>query len=457
MANYGDIAYGTFFYGDNTAPVGTFERGYVPNAKQDTYYLGKSNGDTSGNSFADFTTDHSQFGLSGWSTAGGHPKLTAGSDTPFDVNHPREITVVFDADNTNQGFIFVADDATNEFGFLLVAGEIQPIVNGASDNNGNLTLPGISGTTENFVVSWVTDHSRDSGESAARSWIFAYNTTDGSFAQVTWTHASTASVNADLHLWGHDGSQIFDGTAYCLRLGNRFHTATEMVEDFIAQSDPPSYTGETRVEPPVPDRSSGFGDVAELVGPTESTVANALHLADLRQASPLVNEYFTDAKTDYDRNFNPSPWKRLLPSNTDYTIMGQFFWWAPVPRSCNGWKARVCLTHAGTTDDITVMVLNFNKIPTVNINQLANNNLPDPNYEERYVTEAKTVGSSTTEWLDFSDATREILRDSKGGTYFAIAISGIHASTTFGIQAITIDPILDQTTNGVIGSGTLKP
>ena len=345
-------SWGTFFWGGDAALAGDFIRGYEPNAKPDTYYLGSSNGQVAASNFTDFVTDRSQFENPNWATTSGHPRLTDGQ-TNFDIAYPREITLIIDCDNTDTGVLFMADDATNSFGLTLASsGVLTPTVDNASDTNGQITLPGISGSDQRYVISWVSDRSRDSGEAEVRSWIFVYNTTADTFSQVTWLHIAEDPVisAADLNLWGNAGASIFTGTAVLARLGNRFHTATELYEDFIQQSDIPSLTGETRVEPPVPDRASGIGNVAEMVGPVESTVAAAIHKGDLRLAGPLVNEAYTDPITTYDRNYLPANWNRSMPVTTTYTLMPQWLVWVPLPKSANKWKARVNVTYNGTAE-----------------------------------------------------------------------------------------------------------
>lgn len=447
LCNWGELRWGA------TSCPNTWDQGVIPGAKQDTRFLAKSNGQTSASSFTDFNTDLGQYGLD-HTTVTGHPKLTTDA---FELGRPFEHTFVVGVDNTDTGTLFAYGDTVGFDRKLVLAssGVITPTINGSADTNGQITLPSIAATAKQYVICWTSDNSRDTGESAVKSWIYAYNVDDDEIEIVTWDHLGQSWGTSISSLWGDGGASIFSGTAYAVRFGNRFHTSTEIYEDFVSRSPLPAPTGETRVEPIVPDRNSNMGNNAELVGPIESMVAEAVSKADLRTAGPFVNEVYTDP-VQYDNTYLPANWNRAMPDDSTYTMQGQFYVWAPIPHTVNKFRARVCLDFATSSDGtIDVACFSQNRIPT--IQNFVLNGPPPPVFEQYYSTKQTTAPAlgTTTEWITFD--IRKIARDEKGGSYFGLAFKVSNGNPWYKVLAWTVDPILDTTAGGVTDEFALKP
>lgn len=452
MALWGEHEWGTFKWGDD-ADTPTDQQGAEPGAKQDTYYLGKSDGQAAASNFTDFATDRSGYGTS-FVTTSGHPEATADWLPVF----PGAVEFRAGITSTDTGTLLSADDGANSIKLVLATGGvITPTINGVADTNGQVTIPGLTGSEQRCVVAWITERDRD-GNDDMRSYLCVWNTATGQFDMAVWDHSdiSPALSGATLGIWGDGGASIFSGTAYVARVSRRFHSPTEVKEDWVEVSYPLNPTGEKRVEPLVPDRDSGFGDVGEFVGPPESIVASGIHQADLRLAGPMVNENYNDAPT-WDSNYAPDQWDRAMPLNTTVFLMGNYLVWTPRHRGINAWKARVFVSAVDgvSTGTLEVVCVCFNKIPNNGV--LVLNGPTPPSYDHRYVTQTLSLTTTLSEqWVDFSDAIRRLVDDGQGGCYFAL---GFLASTNalWNVHSWHVDSILDKTTNGIMGGEALQP
>lgn len=454
MAKWGAAKWGSAKWGGD--PKETYHQGYNDGSKQDTYYYGSSDGgQTSASSFSDFNTDLGQLGLS-FSTTGGHPQL---SSAFANIGDGSTIEAVVEVTDTDTGYFFwKAGSGTTEYGIRIrTGGIIRPTINNADDTNGDLTLPGVTTTAKRYAIAWATELNKDTtgGSDILRSWIYAFNIDDGTYDQVTWTHAlKNADIGAQtVSLWGQGGSNIFTGTARVLRFSRRFHTATEVHEDWVLRSETPTTTGKTRQQPFTPNKASGIGDDGALVGPVESAVANVAKRSDMRTVSPVLNLFF-NTRTILDNTYAPTNWSRLAPGSSTVYIPGQYLWWRPIPPVINKLRARVNLTHSDSASgSLVARIIYMNKLPT--INKIAAE--PKPiQFQQFYddVTIATTT-SSATGWTAFDIL--PIPEDAKGGCYIALGLTIPNGTMQVAVNAIHVDGLFDQSTGGLITDIAMQP
>lgn len=447
------MAYGCTYgqsYGTDSCAVGTFEQGYEANAKQDTTFLGKADSydyaalanDRSGEA-TDFT-DNSTYMSGGssvlWTTEGGVEFVA-------DISTAETNDTLFSSTGGASTLSLKVTEATGVW-------TLDATINGSVSAQITITSL-LTGSDRRFAIGWFTRAYKDTtgAGDAYESILMIKRIGASGYAQHQWTHAVISSTG-----WtGCDVGNGWGNTIYQARFSRRWHTSTEMVEDFVERSATPSAAGVTRVEMLVPDRDSGFGAEGELAGPVHSIAAAGVWKHDLRMLSPILNEAyrnpvdFTDSYSPVDESLEWM-WRTVT---TDYNMGLMFLGGRPVPEIANRIKARVHVKTwmtSGTIVPLDVRFFTFNKLPTTTDLSL----FRDISYEQRYATstieidhvDAGTAGS----WLDFT-ALQPML-DPFGYTYLALAFRINNGSSAanfrFNVNAFVVEPLSVSTPEGAV-------
>lgn len=420
-------------------------QGTEANAKDDVLYYAVDDGA----GIADLAVDLSQFADN--QVAGATWTYEPSPASRFNVTTSWSAEVEVTLDNTDSGRFFTYSNMSLR---LTAGGAVEPILNGGLTTG--ITLPGISGSDQNFVIAWATEPNEltTGAGNALRTELRAWNTSTGAYVQTSYTHAVRTSGTADFVWWASNnaGANPFTGTPIACRFGaGRFRPATETAEDFVALTSAPTITGQSRIELVVPEPGSDIADAGYYAGPVLSSCASAVALADLRMLSPIVNESLLQRTTLAGAGLTGAPtrWSRPGP-DPDYTILGAYMFSRRIPARVDRLKVRVHLqqwrTAPATADRVHVRVWSMNRPP-----QPVGNDITDHDHALRVQTVGDSIatshgnGASAGQWLDLG--LLRVARNSRGRTWIVIGLdiedlSGAVANNRVRLQAITVEPVL---------------
>jgi hypothetical protein len=383
--------------------------------------------------------------------------LSTGFAVAYELNSARtalttrEISVRFDADNTNAGYLINhGNTADTSYGFRIQIDGSGNIIC-EDDTNGeifNVALPGVSGSTQTFVAQWCTRENAllTSGASDAyRSELWLHNDDAGTFAVYQATHAiPPVDATEELALGGHyDGaapSNAYDGSPGWFRVGKRFHSTEEAAIEWAGVSYTPSNTGQSYVSAhQLPTR---VGTEDQFAGPA-LLYADIAHTRNaMRNQSPLVNDIYRDPVTLTDDILDDVHDGLVLEIETGWQAHLGMARYRPMSPVGNKVTTRVNIqlwdnsSFPGSPDQVEVRVYSANYHP-------AGPKPPNPKID--YVTLTRTTDDGPDGPGDWHEDELTINRDADGWTWlwhaYRVNEGSASANTRYKIWAWIADPI----------------
>jgi hypothetical protein len=376
----------------------------------------------------------------------------------FNVLTRWTMDALVDMNNTDTGRIWT-QGGTGRWRISVAAGVISATlqIGAALVTVATLTLPGVSGSDERFLISWAAEpNPATTGASdALRTELRAWNITDGTYDQTVTTHGAR-DTETGAAVWGAGstaGASPFTGVIYACRFGTAFHHSQTVRESFLSNVAPPALLGESRREVIVPPKSTGLGDDGQLAGPLFLRAALDTRQRDLWLAGPLVNEQYWDlVDHDGDRSVSNLTWCIEDPDDANRYLYVAYLYRRPVPPSVNKVAARVFFqqyeTIPGSPDDFTITLHSMSQ--------------PGPLYRpptspatyERHVASSGIMneehgsGATAGEWVDIGPC--NVARDLQGYTYLCLGFESRNqaANQRWRIKALTINPVFSTVSAG---------
>lgn len=360
------------------------------------------------------------------------------------ITAPREISLLFTAKTGDSGILLnhgTNDGASSTFRVDVTGGVLRCLENGSV--RVQAALPALSGSDREFIAQWST---RPEG-TQVRSELIVINDTIGTLAFAFATHAvGTTNSGWSLQVGGYGNAPT---TPYDIadisgvRIGKRFHSMTEAVEDFRAESTKPALLGTVRDA--VLPINADLGLEGQFAGPAYLLAGAAARDDDRRLISPLVNvrapAEFSIAKADHtgdNRRFY-----RTAPGDPGFYLAAQHWHVVPVPPNVN--KARVRIFVRMHTVDAGPCDLIFAAYSWANFPFVGEAVKPPVIYRTGNTLINETHASGGGEWLDLGDV--QLARDEFGLTSICLAHSFDYDEdskaaddTVFAVLAIVVEP-----------------
>lgn len=417
-------------WGDSGLVYTATSQGVDPLAKDDTLYYARNNGA----GIADLALDRSQYADN--MVAGATWTYEAAPASRFNWSTSQVYEFDCDCTNTTIGRFFQYDGNTS---LRIQAGGIVDAIHNSAGLTPSITLPGISGVAQRYVIAWAVEPNlATTGAGDALRWeLRAWNVATGAYTQSTGTTAVRTATSGYLSLWASNttGGNPFTGTPRAVRVSTgRFHSSVETREDFIARKAAPAPDGATAVEYPIVDPACALRDPGQFAGPVYAEGAASAALASLRLFSPLVNIQPIDNAT-FTSTLSAIPTQWRTEANVDGELCGQLLFKRPLPPTATHavCRMRVGQTVSGTADRITVRIYSMNRPPTAG--RCTDHTAA---FQSRVVSAQRTDGVSG--WLEFDDL--ELVRNSKGETWIGVSLVISGTADTFTIDAFTVEPIV---------------
>ncbi len=396
-------------------------QGSQANAKDDTLYYARGSG------YSDMADDLSQYNDD--QVVGASWTYEPSPASRFNVTSTWCAEASVDLDNTDTGRFFAYANLSLS---LTAGGAVEPILNGAVQTG--ITLPGISGSDQRFVIAWATEPNlRTTGAGdALRTELRAWNDSTGAYVQAVYTHALRTSGTADFVWWASNNA------------------ATETREDFIGATATPTLVTQSRIEFPIPDHNSGLADAGELVGPIFAMGAASVRSMGLRLLSPIVNISYDERTTYEGPSLTNLPTQYALAAPDPlYTLLGNFVFYRPVPTFASLLRVRVNVQQwrtAGATDDRVHVRMYSMRRPPNPVGPVVDSGSSFAMFQaSSSIATSHGSGAAAGGWVDLGRL--RPARNSEGHTWLALAIriedlSGTPANNRLRINAINVDPVV---------------
>lgn len=416
-------------WGGSGLAYSTTTQGVDPLAKDDTLYYGR------GATMAALATDRSQYADN--QTVGATWHYEASPATRFNVTGSWCVEVDVDCTNATIGRFFNYGSGANEIGLRIAAGGIITAI--TTLVVGTLTLPGISASSQRFIISWSTEPNlaTTGASDAMLGTLRAWNVATGAYDQVTWTYAARPSGTGNFIWWAQStaGVNTFTGTPRACRFsGGRPRTSVETREDFIGRSAAPAPDGATAVEYPIVDPACVLRDPGQFAGPVHAMGAASAALASLRLFSPIVNiQPIDNVAFTSTLSAIPSQWRTT--SLVDGELCGHLLFKRPLPPTAThaAVRCRISQVASGTDDRITIRIYSMNHPPGAG--RCTDHTAA---FQSRRVLEQQSVAGEG--WIEFDDL--ELVRNSKGETWIGVSLQVSGSGDSFTFDALTVEPIV---------------
>lgn len=319
----------------------SYLQGYDALAKQSTRYV------ATGASITACDTDRSQYGTD----------LSVGTDcvyeaatTRFNRDGPRTIglQIVWGG----AGTLYQHASAGNLESITIAAEVITANVNGSGV--GTLDFSAAS-PGDVVLVAWATEANPDTtgASDAMQSWLIAINTTTGNVERSAFTHAAKNLVSATA-IWGAaatTGTSAYSDDITGIWFENRVQSGAEIAADwYTALADLTTDSETDHEHQGIPVDADTLDDVAGgFHGPSIQWAADATRRLIRRTLSPLVNHRFRVRPEWSDAGLAGTPFLRLAPNSTNYTMSLAWLFAAPVPDTCSHVWVRVHLRSRVTS------------------------------------------------------------------------------------------------------------
>jgi len=361
------------------------------------------------------------------------------------ITTPREITVLFTAKSGDSGILVfhgTTDGASSTYRIDVTSGALRCL------ENGNLrvqaTLPSLAVGDRSYAAQWST---RPEG-SSVRSELIVQCLTTGTYAHGFGTHAvGTTNTGWALQVagYGNGPTSAYDiADIKGVRIGKRFHSQVEFVEDWVAESTKPDLLG--RVRDAALPIVSDIGVEGEFAGPAYLHAGATARDVDRRLVSPLVNvrmpSEFLIAKADHTDTGSRRLY-RPAPGDPHFYLHAGLWWYVPVPPHMN--KARVRIFVRMFTVDEGPCSMIFKALSWANYPFAGEPAKAPVIYHTSGVFISEDHASGGGEWVDCGFL--HLARDELGCTSICIAHSfesGADSEavddTRFAVLAVTVEP-----------------
>lgn len=303
-----------------------------------------------------------------------------------------------------------------------------------------------------------SQHPTDGG--AVRSELAVYNADAPEWAHAQTTHlAGTASASDTLTVCaGYGGGSAFSAgpsAFHSVRIGARFHSTAEALEDWVAETTPPAVTMTRRAAPIIPDRATlDVADDGSFCGPAHLWSGHAFEQADRRLVSPLVNLRIADPiqiTDDIATAGATRAWWRLAPGSTTMHLGLPYLLYRAVPSKVNRARARVftrqTIEIGDNTAEVRYRLYSIAGLP------VAGEPVGALTYRRTAIATCDVNhGTAAGEWLDLGDLALE--RDGWGCTWLALGVeidaeSELAGDTRVHVHALTVEPFALTTGGGL--------
>ncbi len=408
------------------------------------------------------TADVSQAGSNWTSTANG----AYSSNTALNVaGAPCEITCQFDATSAqDKTLVYLGDSDASHFIQLRVESGGAGIALRYNTGAGNTilisaALPNLAAGARTYTAQWcIRDNPLSTGGSDAfltELTIIDHDTADSYHIEQA-THADlTPTISGTFYacygMWwdGASENDVFSGSIAWVRIGVRFHSTTEAVEEWVSATTPGTIDGDERVELlPLPQAAGNWADDKEFAGKQLAYAAAANRDNSLRLSSnALTLRVLEDVANEDDlTDVYPAGWIMDDPGDNGngWQVCLAFAAWLPVAETCNRYQVYLTKTLYDTTTtpkQLEVRVYSSNAPPGALVNQ---NTL-----ERRRVTLTTSVDDTSTGPPTRHDlGLLPISRMTHGGIsgtfiYLAFRVNSgtADATTRYKIHDLTLDPV----------------
>jgi hypothetical protein len=223
-----------------------------------------------------------------------------------------------------------------------------------------IALPGVSSSTDTYLISWSTVLDPDQDVSAdGTRWLQVVTIYNSSAPEWSVTHEAFGGIGtadaADAFAYGGywDGAALadaFTGAINTIRIGCRFHTSTEFREDWVQQSTAPTFAGDVLdpiMPPPTTAADGNFAgwDVAYLAAVSRQCAQRSL--------GALVNLVSNSAPTLSNAYTPVNRWADASLGGVIYMVNRGLVWNRPIPIMANRVRVSVHLQvwdNAGSAD-----------------------------------------------------------------------------------------------------------
>lgn len=339
-----------------------------------------------------------------------------------------------------------------------------------SQGDSDITTLACGSTSSTYHIRWAMSPNPDTtvAGNAQLSFLSVFGEESESYYFKQVTHAvPTTGSTWDFTLGAQrGGTTTFGGEIRSVRVSSagppQGHGDAEWAHDHWRARARARHASRTRVEPPVPDRSSGLGDDGAFAGPIYATTAAAIRRNDMRLVSPLVNEVYWNPPT-MDQTNDPVYFARLPPGETSgWEMMLQFLRLRRVSDAVNRLRVKVFAqlwATSGSPKELEVRCYSMNRIPGVGGVVLPG--FAPPQSVHYYVAESNTTDDTSGglgRWLGgigrvYTSRLR-IARDNAGRTYLCLAFrvdrGSADSTTRFRVKAWSVEPeSYDDVTGGI--------
>lgn len=412
----------------------------------DTLYYGVDGG----GGISDLATDQSQYLDNMTAAATWHYEASPASR--FNLADTWTFEFEFTCDNADTGRFFQYDCATAASDLSMrirATGLIDVIINSAAVAT-TITLPGISGSDQRFLLSWTSFLNPDTtgASDALQHVLAAWNLDTGAFDKVTFSTVVRPTQVGAMVIWAQSttGTAPFTGTPHAVRISCATHDPTETWEEMSGQLPDPDLLGEERVPVSVPPSSTTAGDDGHIAGPMVLLGAVAAKRNDLRLCSPLVNLcYSSRPLLEGDLGAQNLAWLHEDTEDPDMQLYLEYCHWSLVPPACNYAHVRVFVQAVGATDlDVACYSMSqpgFHYRPDTSPLQLQKYRVTTT-----MVAPSHGAGGTAGEWVDLGRL--RLARDNLDCTYIILGFRGSSGGTTWRVKSLVVDPIFYDPPNG---------
>lgn len=366
------------------------------------------------------------------------------------IDAPREVAIVVDVTSLDSGVLAQLGNGGGYSWRVRVTGSGDAEVAEGGLLLATVGLPSLGLFAQRYLISW-SEHQDTGGLVRSELAVYSIDTDEWAHAQVTH-FAGTASATDTLTIGAaFGGASAFSGGVaafHAVRVGRRYHSGAEALEDWVAATTPPTMTQVRRGAPLVPDRAS-LADLAAdgaYCGPAHLWAGHAFEQSDRRLVSPLVNVRVRDPmRLTYDApsSATTEAWCRLAPGSTTMYLLTPYLFYRPVPLKVN--RARVRLHVRQTievgsdTAEVRYRVYSIAGMPVVGE--------PVPALSYRRTAQATCDNhhgaAPAGEWLDLGELALEV--DGWAMTWIAVGVefdldSPLVGDTRAYINAVTVEP-----------------
>jgi hypothetical protein len=411
-----------------TSPAGA--EAPLGSAKQDTLYW------SAGSTIAELATDRSQY-LDNMAT-GATWAFEASPASRFNMTTRWCFESSFRASTTDTGRLWSYDcvTVTSDLSLRISAGGVlEVILNNTVQPS--LTIPGIGVTRRRIVVSYSAEPNVDTtgAADAMRNELCAWNIDTGEFNKTVWTSVVRPAQVGDMVIWADStaGTNPFTGTPAAVRIGSRFHSATETEIDFVAARAAPVSAVVTDHQGLPVLSSANIGGSSHFHGPAAAWVTDATRRLYRRTMSPMWNEMMR-IQTDWTQaawDSATDAWIRGAPGASGYRMHLTYFRAYPVPvQASHMWIRLHVRSYAasGAVIPVSFRMYSFNRPPGIGGIEGADGDV-EPFVDYFVGEKVATIDAGSTGY----HVIRALLPISRGR-------SGMHDGWTYVVIAVDIDP-----------------